>query len=250
MSYDNYGGLVCSIVDCEILYGLFDHMLTVGIQSWCCFIKNDHFWVSKESSGYWNPLLLASTELTAPLTNFRKKFHWETFWVTEELHTTCSLGSINDFLVGELLQTIGNVIFNTSWKKSCFLINKAYLSSDGMSAQAVLVLSSKSDCSRFDSIKLLDELDNGWLSWATFADKGDILSFIDCEGEISKSQGAWERVLKSYIFELYCSWDVSFFPLFLVHQRLIFEHFKDFLNSIGSIDDVGVAVGNCRWRGS
>lgn len=64
----------------------------------------------------------------------------------------------------------------------------------------------------FDFIEFLNKLDDGRLAWATFAHKGNILSFMNFEGKIidGNSLGRW--ILESHIPKLNISLDLDILP--------------------------------------
>ena len=178
--------LIYKLISSQALDRLLNHVFAVGVKSWGCLIKYYYFWLSEESSCYRYSLSLSTAKLVTFFSDLGLKHIWEAFVVAEKLHAACLLSSINNIFLRGVVVAIYYVRPYCSREESGFLVDKAYLFSKVGCVDWFLLVIPVPDAAWFDLIKFFDEFDDGWFSWAALSNKGDILSFIDCEGDISQ----------------------------------------------------------------
>ena len=248
VSYNYDSGLILATVLSQVFNRLLDHAFAVGIQGWCCLIKYYYFWLSEESPSDWYSLLLTSAQLTSLFANLWLVLVGKPSLVAQKLKTPSPFSNLIKFIFAHFIfKSVSNIFPDCSWKQSCFLINQSYLFPEEPSIHLRLIFAPKKYLPCLNLIKLLNKFDDGWLSRSTFTNKGHILSVINLERKISKSNSFRDRVLESNIIKLDISWYGFLCALKFIHQRFVSQHLKNLLHCVCSIDNICVTVCNSSW---
>ena len=201
-NYDNCW-LVCSWTTCKVFDRLLNHAFTIRIKGWSGFIKYYYLWLSHQSTSYWHPLFLSSTQIITLLSYLRIKTFWKSFVITEKLEASSSFSCISDISFRIIFESINNVLFDGAREESGFLIDKSDLFSEMNGIDVGLVVRAIKNGSWFDLVEFFDKFDDGWFAWATLSNKSNILTLIYFEWKIFNYDCFWNRILKCYVFELY-----------------------------------------------
>mmetsp|Transcript_9629 Transcript_9629/g.22593 ORF Transcript_9629/g.22593 Transcript_9629/m.22593 type:complete len:574 (-) Transcript_9629:2307-4028(-) len=169
----------------NLVQSFLDDLFGFSIKSTCSFIEQEYLWLTKKSSGNSNTLLLSSTDLG------RRSGTDQSIVTIGEFHDKVVgvgllCGFLNLFLTS-LTHTKLDILGNRNIKQGGFLGNKTNFITVPAGVEVLQVISIVRNNTIVWVVKVLNQLNNGRFSLSRRSDKGQCLTFINSNNQITEN---------------------------------------------------------------